>query len=131
MSTFEMLFNVWENEGLSGFYKGIIPSLILTINPIIQYIIYENMRAKLIDSSGYISSKNIILISAFSKLVTTLFTYPILTVKTLYQSNEKRSPKEIKDIVIENIKQNGFLYLYKGILFIIKIHIFQKINSIF
>jgi len=110
-----MFWNIFEKEGISGFYKGIIPSLVLTINPIIQYIIYEYLRAKLVDSSGFISSKNIIIISAFSKFITTLITYPVLTIKTLYQANENKSAKELKDLLVQKINENGLIYLYKGI----------------
>ncbi len=110
---------ILEKEGLSGFYKGIIPSLFLTINPIIQYIIYEYLRAKLVDDTGNISSKNIIIISAISKFITTLVTYPVLTIKTLYQANEKKSAKEIKDLVVQMITDNGPLYLYKGKLYFV------------
>jgi adenine nucleotide transporter 17 len=109
-----MFWFILEQEGISGFYKGLIPSLFLTINPIIQYIFYEYLRAKLIDATGNISSKNIIIISAVSKLITTLATYPALTVKTLFQANEKKSAKEIKNLLVQMISENGFLYLYKG-----------------
>ena len=110
-----MFWVVLEKEGLTGFYKGLIPSLFLTINPIIQYIIYEYLRAKSVDASGNISSKNIILISVVSKFITTLVTYPALTIKTLFQANEKKTAKEIKDLVVRMISENGPLYLYKGI----------------
>lgn len=109
-----MIRAIFKNEGISGFYKGLLPSLILTINPILQYIIYEYLKAILIDANGNLSSKNIIIISAISKLITTLVTYPTLCIKTLYQANNNKTAKEIRDIVLENLHKQGFFYLYKG-----------------
>lgn len=114
LTNFEMIKKIIREEGFSGYYKGFLPSVFLTINPIIQYIIYEFLKSKMIDANGIISSKNIIIISAFSKFVTTYLTYPALTIKTLYQANENKTAGELKDLIINMVKNNGFLYLYKG-----------------
>lgn len=109
-----MLKRIFNEEGPSGFYKGLFPSLILTINPIVQYIIYEFLKGKLSGPNGQISSANIVWISALSKLVTTLLTYPALSIKTLFQANEKKTPSEVLNLLIKMMQENGFLYLYKG-----------------
>jgi hypothetical protein len=111
-----MLKIIFNQEGLSGFYKGLIPCLILTINPIIQYVIYEFLKKK-ISKNGLISSASIIWISALSKLISTLITYPIITVKTLIQANEKKNPLEVLKLLSKIIKENGPLYLFKGNIF--------------
>ena len=41
-------------------------------------------------------------------------TYPILTIKTLFQANENKSNAEILSILNELVKSNGFSGLYKG-----------------
>jgi hypothetical protein len=108
-----MLKIILNQEGLSGFYKGLIPSLFLTINPIIQYVIYEFLKER-VSKDGFISSASIIWTSALSKLITTLFTYPILSVKTLIQANEKKNPFEVLELLGKMIQEKGPLYLYKG-----------------
>ena len=104
-----------QEEGISSFFKGVLPSIILTINPVIQYIIYEVLRKQFLNDDGSISTSNIIWISLFSKIVTTFITYPMLTVKTLFQSNDKKSTKEVLNIIQELLENNGFRGMYKGI----------------
>ena len=38
---FSMVKEIYENEGISAFFKGVLPNLILVINPIINFVIYE------------------------------------------------------------------------------------------
>lgn len=115
VSNFEMIKTIIKQEGIGGFFKGLGPSLILCTNPMIQYGVYEVLREKLLDSEGNISGKQVILISLFSKLITTLITYPILTIKTLFQDNKDKTTKELKQLILNVLKDKGLLALYKGI----------------
>lgn len=106
---------MYFEEGIGSFFKGVLPAIIMTINPMIQYMIYETLRKSFLSNDGEISSSNIIWISLLSKLITTIATYPILTIKTLFQSNEKKSTREIINIILDMLENNGFSGLYKGI----------------
>jgi hypothetical protein len=110
----DMIKIIYQEEGISGFFKGLFPSLILTINPVIQFITYEYMKSKLLDSEGNISGLNIIICSIVSKFITTIVTYPILTIKTLFQANEKESNKKIFKIIWQLLSEQGIKGLYKG-----------------
>jgi hypothetical protein len=110
----EMINIIYQEEGISGFFKGLFPSLILTINPVIQFITYELMKSKLLDSDGNLSGLNIIFCSIISKFITTIVTYPILTIKTLFQANEKESNKTIFKIILKLLSEEGIKGLYKG-----------------
>ena len=35
---------IYNREGLSAFYKGVLPNMILVLNPIINFVIYENLK---------------------------------------------------------------------------------------
>ena len=35
---------IYENEGIRGFYKGVLPNMILVINPIINFVVYEAIK---------------------------------------------------------------------------------------
>lgn len=40
----ETIKDIYKTEGLQAFYKGVIPNLILVINPIINFVIYEAFK---------------------------------------------------------------------------------------
>jgi len=117
MTNLQMVLQIYKEEGIGGFYKGLVPSLFLTANPVIQFVLYEFLRVKLADLKGNISVFNIILISIVSKLITTLVTYPILTIKTLFQANEKRKNSEILEILTNLFHNEGVKGFYKGIFY--------------
>lgn len=104
-----------KEEGPGSFFKGVFPAIIMTINPVIQYIIYETLKLHFIGDDGELASSNIIWISLISKLITTFATYPMLTVKTLFQSNDKKSSKEILDIIKKMFKNKGLIGFFEGI----------------
>jgi adenine nucleotide transporter 17 len=109
-----MMRLIYNEEGMKGFFKGILPSLVLTVNPIISFVVYESMRVRLVDSNGYVSGYNVIIMSLISKLIATMLTYPILTIKTLFQANEKLSSKELIAIIQALLANEGIGGLYKG-----------------
>jgi len=39
-----VVLEVYRTEGISAFFKGVIPNLILVINPIINYVTYETLK---------------------------------------------------------------------------------------
>ena len=97
-----------KEEGISSFFKGIIPSIIMTINPVIQYIIYESLKINVVGNDGHFSSSNIIWISLCSKFITTLITYPMLSIKTLFQCNDVKKTYEVLDLIQDLLETNGF-----------------------
>jgi adenine nucleotide transporter 17 len=69
---------------LEAFFKGVIPNLILVINPIINFVIYEglkNVAIKKYGSERNIPFSSIFLMSSAGKIAATYATYPILTLK--------------------------------------------------
>jgi len=109
-----MIKHIIKEEGIFAFFKGVVPSIIMTINPVIQYIIYEYLKIKFLHNDGTLSSGNILWISILSKFVTTLVTYPMLTIKTLFQSNEK-STSDIIKVIEELILNKGIKGLFDGL----------------
>jgi adenine nucleotide transporter 17 len=114
-----MIKLIYNEEGVRGFFKGLLPSLVLTVNPIISFIIYEWLKVRLVDAKGNISGFNVIIMSSISKLVATLVTYPILTIKTLFQANEKLSSDELLIKINNLLDKEGVSGLYKGRLIVI------------
>lgn len=40
----ETVKEVYNTEGIGAFYKGVLPNMILVINPIINFVIYESFK---------------------------------------------------------------------------------------
>lgn len=95
-----------KNEGgYKAFMKGILPNLILVINPIINFVIYEKLRKKLVKGAAQPGFLAILGISFIAKAIATLITYPMLTVKTL--AYLERGDKSMKQILGEVYEEHG------------------------
>jgi adenine nucleotide transporter 17 len=112
-----MIMHIFKEEGFIGFYKGMLPSLLLTLNPLIQFSIYEAMKNSLTDrSTGQISNSAIAVCGMVSKLITTIVNYPLISIKTLYQARDKEDTKmNMVQVIGDIVKNEGFLGLFKGI----------------
>jgi hypothetical protein len=44
VSALQLVKQIVDNEGVSAFFKGVIPNLILVINPIINFVVYERLK---------------------------------------------------------------------------------------
>ncbi|CAI2375564.1 unnamed protein product [Moneuplotes crassus] len=104
----------YKESGISGFWRGYIPGLVLTINPVINFTLYEIGKSVFIpESIESPAAWKIFLISICSKFISSITTYPILTLKTkIFVNNDgKSSTKILQDF----IKKEGFSALYRGI----------------
>ncbi|VAI08130.1 unnamed protein product [Triticum turgidum subsp. durum] len=86
--TLQAIREVYRESGISGFWKGLVPTLIMVCNPSIQFMIYETLSKRLKSKrSGKrfpkknITAMEVFLIGAMAKLGATLVTYPLLVVK--------------------------------------------------
>ncbi|KAK1224378.1 hypothetical protein PQX77_012674 [Marasmius sp. AFHP31] len=123
---FQAIQNILAKSGVEGFFRGIGPALILTINPIIQYTVFEQLKNTLVAkrtarlrAAGkapalvVLSDFDFFILGALSKLVATLTTYPYIVVKSRLQAGStqyKSSFDGIKTI----IKDEGVSGLWKG-----------------
>ncbi|CAM0872085.1 unnamed protein product [Alopecurus aequalis] len=86
--TLQAVREVYRESGISGFWKGLVPTLIMVCNPSIQFMIYETLSKRLQSkrSGKQLPKKNItamevFLLGAIAKLGATVVTYPLLVVK--------------------------------------------------
>lgn len=47
---FKAIEKIVSKDGLAGFWRGIGPALVLVINPVIQYTVFEQLKNALIKS---------------------------------------------------------------------------------
>lgn len=116
---------VYNTDGVKGFYKGLIPSLILVSNPAVQYMVYEQvarfvskLKIKRSGGNGKLTSLDVFLVGAVAKLVATLVTFPYLLVKSRLQAKGTEGVVKYAgfvDAVTRIFAQDGFFGFYKGI----------------
>ncbi|RIA87572.1 mitochondrial carrier domain-containing protein [Glomus cerebriforme] len=114
LGTIKTIMKIINEDGFKAFWQGIIPALILVINPIIQYTTFEQLKAR-IEKLKKLGNFDFFLLGAISKLIATGSTYPYIVVKSRMQlrQSEYKSTWDGFQKIISNEGYNG---LYKGII---------------
>ncbi len=95
-------------------WKGLSSSLILVSNPIIQFVIYEQLKKFVsVDKNSGIYDLVIFIIGAISKMISTLCTYPLTVIRT--KQHICVDKKKWSTIAKNIIKADGIKGLYHGI----------------
>ncbi|KAH7848158.1 hypothetical protein Vadar_034453 [Vaccinium darrowii] len=118
---------VYNEAGIIGFWKGIIPTLIMVCNPSIQFMIYESslkhLRAKRASSkkgTKNVSALEVFLLGAVAKLGATVSTYPLLVVKSRLQAKQEIGGNILLrysgtlDAIMKMFRYEGLTCFYKG-----------------
>ncbi|KAM0964197.1 hypothetical protein ACFX13_023514 [Malus domestica] len=125
--TLQAVHEVHTESGIAGFWKGIIPTLIMVCNPSIQFMIYESSlkhlktkRAARKQGSKNITALEVFSLGAIAKLGATISTYPLLVVKSRLQAKQEIG-RNISlrysgtfDAITKMIKYEGLPGFYKG-----------------
>lgn len=125
--------HIYNTEGFSGFYSGVVAAIALTTNPASQFAIYEILKKWLITLKLYIyshrhqlmtttqygqsytpalSSIDIFILGAVAKMLSTILTYPLQTIKTQMQK-QNTEHKTLSDAII-NLSRGGLQSFYSG-----------------
>ena len=96
----DMIKLIYEKEGPGAFFKGVLPNLILVLNPIINFVVYEFLKR--FAMQRYKSEKNIpystiFTMSSIGKCMATLVTYPILTIRVKQQADKSSTIKDKRE----------------------------------
>lgn len=135
-STIKAILEIVEQDGLGTLFAGVFPALVLVVNPIIQYTIFEQIKNIIVAANGIKSftGSKAFFIGAFGKLVATTLTYPYITLKSRMhvkkkQLLEKSDDKEVKLSMVQEIQKivsdEGLEGLYRGL----GIKLFQSITT--
>lgn len=76
-STLKTVFQILQDDGPLTFWQGVVPALILVINPVIQYTVFEQMKGR-IERSKKLAGWHFFVLGAISKLIATGLTYPYM-----------------------------------------------------
>ncbi|ODQ66595.1 peroxisomal membrane protein PMP47B [Nadsonia fulvescens var. elongata DSM 6958] len=119
-SVIKTILNIIQHDGFKAFLSGIGPSLVLVLNPIIQYSVFEKLKT-ILEKKRKMTAFDAFFLGAIGKLVATGLTYPYITLKSRQQVRRKKNEhgEEIKEStftgIYKIIKSEGISALYKGI----------------
>ena len=113
-STLGTFLSLIRDEGAMSLFAGVLPALILVINPILQYTIYEKLK-DVVERKRKITPTDAFYLGAVGKLLATTITYPYITVKSRMHVAKKDAPKVSTWQSLKNIiNEDGHAGLYGG-----------------
>ncbi|XP_074552986.1 peroxisomal membrane protein PMP34 [Halichoeres trimaculatus] len=115
-----------RDESLGALWNGTLPSLLLVLNPGVQFMIYEGLKRQLRRGAPReLSSLEAFIIGAVAKAVATTVTYPLQTIQSILRFGQFSESKErskllsslrtIKCLLINRVRKSGVLGLFKGL----------------
>ncbi|WMV31249.1 hypothetical protein MTR67_024634 [Solanum verrucosum] len=118
---------VYGEDGISGFWNGVFPTLFMVSNPSIQFMLYETLlkkirkrRASSNKGVNDVTALEIFLLGAVAKLGATVVTYPLLVIKSRLQAKQdidadkRHQYKGTLDALMKIIRYEGFHGFFKG-----------------
>lgn len=95
-------------------FAGVLPALVLVINPILQYTIFEQLK-NMLEKRRRVMPRDAFYMGAIGKLLATSITYPYITVKSRMHVASRDGPQDnMFESVRRIIKEEGWAGLYKG-----------------
>ena len=80
-NTISTLVKIIKEDGFMRLFAGVLPALVLVLNPILQYSIYEQLK-RMLEKRRKVGPVDSFLMGALGKLAATSITYPYITVKS-------------------------------------------------
>ncbi|KAJ0107269.1 hypothetical protein J7T55_015734 [Diaporthe amygdali] len=118
-STIGTLLALLKKEGPTALFAGVLPALVLVINPILQYTLFEQLK-NTVEKRRRVTPTIAFFLGALGKLFATSITYPYITVKSqAHVAGGGAEPGEKKEgmsgAIRRIVKEEGYAGLYKGI----------------
>ncbi|KAI1353235.1 mitochondrial carrier [Xylaria sp. FL0043] len=115
-TTIGTLLALLREEGPQALFRGVIPALVLVINPILQYTLFEQMKNVYEARRKRNATPTVaFFLGALGKLFATSITYPYITVKSQMHVAGNGQKEGMTQAIRRVIKEEGYAGLYKGI----------------
>ncbi|KAL8697952.1 MAG: hypothetical protein Q9201_006840, partial [Fulgogasparrea decipioides] len=114
-STLSTLFSLLRTEGPGALFAGVLPALVLVINPILQYTIFEQLKNAL-EKRRKVTPRDVFFLGAIGKLLATSITYPYITIKSrmhVANSSKQGGAEGTVQALRKAIREEGWGRLYK------------------
>lgn len=109
---------MYRSEGISGFYRGLIPSLFGVSHGALQFMAYEQLKKARQESIGRheLSATDYLMLSGLAKLFAGSITYPYQVIRARLQMYHAEQLYEgATDVVAQVWKREGLSGFYKGL----------------
>ncbi|CAF9907897.1 MAG: hypothetical protein GOMPHAMPRED_006014 [Gomphillus americanus] len=116
-STLATLRTILRDEGVRALFAGVLPALVLVINPILQYTIFEQLKNSLeARRHRSVGPRDAFLLGALGKLLATSITYPYITVKSrAHVAKTQGKGDGLLEGLRRVVREEGVKGLYGGI----------------
>lgn len=116
-NTLSTFLKIVREDGPSRLFAGVLPALVLVINPILQYTIFEQLK-QVLEKRRKVTARDSFLLGALGKLAATSITYPYITVKSRAHVATGEGSKEGMTASLKRIvREEGVAGLYGGMCF--------------
>jgi adenine nucleotide transporter 17 len=113
-STLGTLLSLIRDEGPTRLFSGVMPALVLVINPILQYTVFEQLK-NVLEKKRRVTPTDAFYLGALGKLLATSITYPYITVKSRMHVAGRDGPREDMLTTFRRIiREEGYSGLYGG-----------------
>jgi adenine nucleotide transporter 17 len=113
-STIGTLLLLLKNEGPQALFAGVIPALVLVINPILQYTLFEQLK-NTVEKRRKVTPTVAFFLGALGKLFATAITYPYITVKSQMHVQSGGKKEGSLATLSRIVRESGYSGLYRGI----------------
>lgn len=128
LSILQTIQHILVTDGPLGFMRGVGPALVLVINPVIQYTVFEQLKNMLVKrrtaalraaggaaaAAAVLTDLDFFMLGALSKFIATGSTYPYIVVKSRLQAGHAKY-KSAADGILSIIRNEGVGGIYKGV----------------
>ena len=115
-STLDEVKALLKEGGIGAFFAGAMPALVLVVNPILQYTIFEQLKNLLERRrKRSVTPTDAFWLGAVGKLVATGLTYPYITVKARMHVAGKNDGVSVFAALKKIVAEEGWSGLYGGI----------------
>ena len=114
-STLDGIRQIHQVEGIKGFYRGLVPSLLGVSHGALQFMAYEQLKKHRVQQHP-LNAVDYLLLSGLAKIFAGSITYPYQVVRSRLQMyNAEAVYNGAQDATVQIWKQEGLRGFYKGL----------------
>ena len=109
---------IYQAEGLRGFYRGLLPSLFGVSHGALQFMAYEMLKThrRTTRVEGVLNTTDYLVLSGLAKALAGSATYPYQVIRTRLQMyNADSTYNGVRDVVTQVWRKEGLAGFYKGL----------------